>query len=266
MRIGSNAVRAAALGLATAVTLACAATPAEPEDPLAPGSLAERRGVETRGGILELREQLGLTYAQVAEIQQIMKDLEAANAPLRAQLRPADEQRPGRDAARAVMEQIRDHVRTAQEQIRGVLTDAQEAKLRELRPERPERPHGERGGRGGPGFGGPMLDLLRLRERLELTDDQVSRLREMRQQLEQENRPLLEQLRQSGERPRGADAASNPLIQQIQENVREAAEQMKAVLTAEQTTKLEELRQQMEERRGRWRDGAPGEPRGGAAR
>ena len=65
-----------------------------------------------------------------------MKDLEAANAPLRAQLRPADGQRPGRDAARAVMEQIRDHVRAAQEQIRGVLTDAQEAKLRELRPER----------------------------------------------------------------------------------------------------------------------------------
>ena len=236
--------------------------------------MAEGRGAETRGGILELREQLGLTDAQVAEIQQIMKDLEAANAPLRAQLRPADGQRPGGDAARAVMEQIRDHVRAAQEQIRGVLTDAQEAgKLRELRPERPGRPRGGRGGRGGPGFGGPMLDLLRLRERLELTDDQVARLREMRQQLEQENRPLLEQLRQSGERPRGADAASNPLIQQIQENVREAAEQMKAVLTAEQAAKLEELRQQMEElrqqmeeRRGRRRDGAPGEPRGGAAR
>ena len=153
---------------AVAVTLACAETPAEPGDPLAPASLAEGRGAETRGGILELREQLGLTDAQVAEIQQIMKDLEAANAPLRAQLRPADGQPPGGDAAHAVMEQIRDHVRAAQEQIRGVLTDAQEAKLCELRPEQPGL------GRGGPGFGGPMLDLLRLRERLELTDDQVS--------------------------------------------------------------------------------------------
>jgi len=251
MRIGSNTVRAAALGLATAVTMACAETPAEPGDPLAPGSLAERQGATTRGGILELHEQLGLTDAQVAEIQQIMKDLKAANA----QLRPVDGQRPGRDAAHA-----------AREQIRGVLTDAQEAKLRELRPERPGRPRGGKGGRGGPSFGGPMLDLLRLRERLELTDDQVSRLREMQQQLKQENRPLLEQLRQSGERPRGAAAASNPLIQQIQENVREAAEQMKAVLTAEQTAKLEELSQQMEKRRGRRRDGAPGELRGGAAR
>ena len=55
MRSGRNAVRAAALGLVTAVTLACAETTAEPGDPLAPASLAEGRGAETRGGILELR-------------------------------------------------------------------------------------------------------------------------------------------------------------------------------------------------------------------
>ena len=106
-----------------------------------------------------------------------------------------------------------------------------------------------------------MMDLLRLRERLALSEDQVARLREIRQELEEENRPLLEQLRQSGERPRGPDAASNSLVQQLQANMREAAEQMKAVLTAEQTAKLDELRQQMEERR---RDGATRGQRGGA--
>jgi Spy/CpxP family protein refolding chaperone len=212
-----------------------------------------------------------------------MSEVRTANAPLREQLRPADGERPERDAARALMQQIRDNLRGAQEEIRGILTDEQEAKLRELRADRdgPGGPGGRGGpgfGRGGPGFGGPGMggpagmDLLRLRERLGLTDDQVARLREIREQLAEENRPLLQQLRDSGERPRGPDAQNNPIVQQIRANVEEAAAQMKAVLTAEQTAQLEELRERMRERmeeRGERRGPRGGMrgsgPRGGAS-
>ena len=143
--------------------------------------------------------------------------------------------------------------------------------------------------------------LLQLRNELGLTAEQVSRLEGIRQRLQQQNAPLIEQLRASGawrerraqgeartgeqgriapeqreqarqrmenmtpeqreamrrqmqERRQGAEAGRRterqmpeelrPVMQQMQANTRSALQEARAVLTAEQQTRLSELVQQ----------------------
>ena len=139
--------------------------------------------------VLEMREQLGLTEAQVAQIRGIQARLEEQNAPLIAQVTAAREkmrterqqmtaeqrqamrermqaerqqmtaeqraqlrQRPGAgmpEELRPVMEQLRTNNQAAMEQIRAVLSAEQNEKLRAARPGAAQRQPGMRQGRGG---------------------------------------------------------------------------------------------------------------------
>jgi hypothetical protein len=253
---GGRRRAATLLALATPVImLGCSESPFEPPEAVAQTATQELSNGDPQarvrgpgGHVLALREQLGLTNAQAEEIEGILEELATGNAPLLEQLRPAEggpRRRPD-ETARDLFEQIRANTRAAQERIQAVLTDEQRTLMSELRPprdahERPDR-DGRRGGRG-PGMPeGASLDLLRLREQLSLTEDQIARLRGIRDELVSENRTLLEQLRESGERPRGGDAAQNPLLQQLRANAQAAGEEMLGVLTDAQRATLEELR------------------------
>lgn len=135
-------------------------------------------GGDPAAHILALREELGLTAPQATQIEQIQARLREQNAPLveqlsaaREQLRaqraemtpeereamrermraarqnPAGEtrQRPARahqaipEELRPVLEQLQTNTQSAVEQIRAVLTDEQQQKLRELRGRRAPR-------------------------------------------------------------------------------------------------------------------------------
>jgi len=110
--------------------------------------------------ILEHRQELQLTDAQVQRLQQIRQELQQRNAPLLAQLRQmvwgdslrrAREDATVRDSVRArrermreqarpILEQLRANARAAMEQARQVLTEEQREKLRSLwAQERPRR-------------------------------------------------------------------------------------------------------------------------------
>ena len=150
-----------------------------------------RRGMVPLGRLLAQREALGLTAEQVARLETLAAEMRERNEALRAQLREGmgsrpeltDEQREAmraqrgarrgerpqlteeqREAMRArsealrpLMEELAASQRAAMEEVREILTDEQEAKLRELRPEGARGmggPGGEGRRGGGPGRGG----------------------------------------------------------------------------------------------------------------
>ncbi len=204
-------------------------------------------------GILEMAEALELSDAQVAEIQGVLTGLREQNAPLMERLRASGERpaRPRRgEEPSAEVRQMRENSIAAMGEIQEVLTDEQQQRARELFQERREQARemrderGPRGPRGGPGADG--APLLRLTERLQLTDQQVAQIEAIQTALQEKNAPLVEQLRASGERPfRGRDGGEpGPLAQELRANMQAAREEMRAVLTAEQQAALEELREQ----------------------
>jgi hypothetical protein len=139
----------------------------------------------------------------------------------------------------------------------------------------------------------PLRALINRRQQLNLTDAQVQRLTAIQQRLESQNRPLMERLRaqrqqaglpemrrpQQGERGQAARGRrqgerrqrpqlteqqrqaltrfreqSQPLRQQIQQNVQAAARDARAVLTEQQRQQVQQLMERRGRRGGR-RDG-----------
>lgn len=93
-----------------------------------------------------------------------------------------------------------------------------------------QTPRGERGHRGG----GPIERVLEQREALELTDAQVTRIEQIRSDLEQKNAPLLAQLEQArAERP------------QQRSGMRERMRQRRDRMTPEQRAQMRERMEQM---------------------
>ncbi|HEY8468401.1 MAG TPA: Spy/CpxP family protein refolding chaperone [Longimicrobiales bacterium] len=150
---------------------------------------------------------------------------------------------------------------------------AQTPRARQERPVHPD-------GRFGPG-------LLNLAEQLELTEEQKAQIEKIRAELQEKNRPLMEQVRaivgepdsaaQRGERARRGPRMQRltpeqreqvrPLFEQMRENQRAAHEQVMALLTPEQKEKLEKLRAEQAERwreRGLRGERGPGRRDGGA--
>lgn len=143
-----------------------------------------------------------------------------------------------------------------------------------LEAQTPRAPQGqEQAGRGQ--RPAPISRILEQRAALGLSAEQVSRLEAIQQRLQQQNAPLIEQLRasgawqergQNGERgqQRGPGARGErqipeelrPVMQQLRENNRTAMQQVQEVLTAEQRARLRELMQQ--HRRGEGRGARPG--------
>jgi hypothetical protein len=230
--------------------------------------------------MMERQAELGLTAEQVARLESIQTRLQQQNAPLMAQVREARtgaarEQRAARqvpEELRPAMQQIRQNNRAAMEEVRAVLSDEQRTKLRETMR------GGMRHGTGGQGAQAarsgeqrqamPLARVLERGAELGLTAEQVSQLEAIQVRVQQQNAPLLAQLRAFGamrgagvERGQRGPAAGarvpqeiRPAMQQLRQNNQAAMQEVRSVLTDEQQVKLRETwREGMRERRG---DGA----------
>jgi Spy/CpxP family protein refolding chaperone len=143
--------------------------------------------------------------------------------------------------------------------IRGLilflaLLSAPEA-LAAQRPSAPERAEESRESRGG-----PVDLLLRRRDRLDLSEEQVSRLEEIRRRMEERNRPLVSRLLQMRreiraefggsrreleparrEEYRRRVEAARPLLREIRENNRAAMREVGEVLTRRQKERVRRM-------------------------
>lgn len=166
--------------------------------------------------LLEFAAELELTDEQVSAITAIIEKYRSQFEELRAALgdsRPTAEQR---EQHRALRQQQRD-------EIHILLTEAQQSKLKELR----EQHQGERRGFG---KGKPSIDqrLAHLTEALNLTDDQVSQLRTAFEVMAAAIKT------EDGTRP------DRETMIAARDELHSAIE---SILTAEQLTAFEELRQ-----------------------
>jgi hypothetical protein len=141
--------------------------------------------------------------------------------------------------------------------------------------------HREAGQRmGGAPDGKPFGLLMENRVQLGLTDQQMGRLQQIAQRLEQQNAPLLQQLRDAGipVRPERRDGvrdmtpeqrralrdrleAHRPTLMQLRKNAHTAMQEARNVLTAEQQERLRVVMRQRDaeaQARGDYR----GDPRG----
>lgn len=174
---------------------------------------------------LALRDQLNLTAAQVAQLEQLSTRFEEQNRPLLEQFRAARPEGARGPLAGAGMHRggaMATPERRAEmrERMQG-LTPEQRAEMRE----RMQRQGPARGRMHG------------------ATPEQQERLRErMRQHLES----LTPEQRQELERRREAAAAQReelrPVMEQLRTNAESARAAVRAVLTSEQASKLDELR------------------------
>jgi Spy/CpxP family protein refolding chaperone len=118
----------------------------------------------------------------------------------------------------------------------------------------------------------PLARMIEIYETLDLSEAQIQRIREINARLEEQNRPLREQLTRAHEELRaerrdmspvdrermvreraatragplaarrpGLPAELRPVVEQMRANAESAATQIRDVLTAEQKQKLEEL-------------------------
>lgn len=130
---------------------------------------------------------------------------------------------------------------------------------------------GMRAGAAGPGL------LLRTRDALDLTDDQVERLETLQAELRETGRAHMEQARDAQQRAREALSAETPDLAAAEAALQEAADhriqaqlamarghlQAREILTDDQRTRLEETRELIRDLRPA-RPGRPGRMRGGA--
>lgn len=106
-------------------------------------------------------------------------------------------------------------------------------------------PGGGRGGRGGarggPGFGGPLMLLMmpEVREELEMTEDQTTKLRESQ-------RALFESMRSEGGRESFRDMSDEEREKRRAEMEKKTADMLKEVLLPKQVERLEQLALQRE--------------------
>ncbi|WP_223644105.1 Spy/CpxP family protein refolding chaperone [Corallococcus sp. EGB] len=119
--------------------------------------------------LIDHRQDLALTDAQVSSLQQIQTSLDAKNAPVKqslealrppappdrnAQGTPSAQDQANREQARGLFEQLRTNGMAAYQEAEQVLTDAQKTQARMIL-ESEHRSHGPgHGGRGGPPRGG----------------------------------------------------------------------------------------------------------------
>jgi hypothetical protein len=170
------------------MAIACLPLAAMPARAQEPGPLAAQQGdapdERPLDRLMEVRDELGLSDAQVSRLQQIGLRLEETNRPLREELfrqwqalreqkrqellrlppdqRQAEIQRirqmghlPPTPAMQQLAEQIRGNIRGAMRQAGTVLTPAQKQRVREMMQERRAgRAGGRMGGRRPGRFGG----------------------------------------------------------------------------------------------------------------
>ena len=177
-----------------------------------PGAQARGPGGDPAARIIELREELSLTDAQVAEINSIRERLRAENAPLMEQMQ----------AARAQMREERPQPTPEQVEQMRARRDAMHDSMR---------------GR---------ADRMR-EQRATMTPEQRAEMQQ-RMRAEREQREGEMRARAGTARQDRMPEELRPVMEQLQANTRKAVEQVHSVLTPEQQEKLRELRP--EQRRG----------------
>ncbi|MGH7465298.1 MAG: Spy/CpxP family protein refolding chaperone, partial [Longimicrobiales bacterium] len=165
-----------------------------------PGRMAEHGMPAAR--ILELREELGLTDAQVERIRGIQTELQAQNRPLLEQLSNARrEMRAAREQMTAEQREQMQQQREQMQQRRAAMRDSMQA-------------------------------------RAELTPEQRDQMRAaMQQRREARQRPEF-----AGRHRASIPDELRPVVEQLRTNTENAMQQVRSTLTAEQQEKLRELR------------------------
>ena len=123
---------------------------------------------------------------------------------------------------------------------------------------------GKRGKRGMHGFRGRRGGSLRLLRRIELTEDQKGQIRTLMETQRSTNQPMREEARELYMKRRDGSITETEQsrLEQIRRDMKASHEQLETtilgLLTPEQTTKLEQMKTEMEqrrqERRRRWEE------------
>ena len=127
---------------------------------------------------------------------------------------------------------VREILEKDQEKIRELLTDEQKAKYDELR----RNPQAGGGGRQNFQFGRGM-QLDNLKQELNLTDEQLEKIKPIVEEFQAQTQKRMEELRRGGFQ--GLDWQAE--LQKVQENLKAFSEKVKAHLTEEQKTKADAL-------------------------
>ncbi len=194
--------------------------PGAGQGPAGPGGMHHgmRRGGSMQNGILRFSQQLDLTQDQQTQIRGLLKTQRQQAQSIRQNTSLTPEQKQDK------IKQLR---QSTHQQVLGVLTPDQQAKLKELQKQR----------------GGGMAAL-------NLTPEQKAKLQPIRQQMRQQ----VQAVRQ--------DSSLTP--EQKQDKIRQirqdAMAQMNSILTPEQQQQLQERFQQMRQRRGRPGEAPPPPP------
>lgn len=192
--------------------------------------------------VLQHRDALGLTAEQVARLQQLQAQFTTQNQPLLAQLqaaRPGLGERGERGARGQRTEEQRAQMRQRAEARLAQLTPEQRARIEQRREQMRNATPEQRQ---------QMREEMRreMRQRVDsLTPEQRA---EARRKLQAERGARGAQgRRELTAEQRAQVEALRPVMQQLRQNHDQARQQVRAVLTAEQVTRLEQL---MQQRRG----------------
>jgi Spy/CpxP family protein refolding chaperone len=241
------------------IALSLAAMPAmtEAQTPRAQRSAAEGHGPRLMIGgnpaarVLQHREALGLTAAQVQQLEQLQQQITQRNEPLLQQLqavRPTGSPARGAQRAPERRDQMQQHMQERQAQ----LTPEQRERLQALREQARDASPEQRAQ-----LRAQMQEQMR-ELRAQVTPEQREQVRQrMEQRRAERQQPTAEQ--------RARMDAVRPVMQQLRASNQQARRDVEAVLTAEQQTRLREL---VSQRTGEWRErrGTPGERPGPAGR
>jgi hypothetical protein len=204
---------------------------------------AERRAASTPVTMfLQRQAELGLTTEQVARLQAIEQRVRAQNAPLYEQLRASDAWGPkageprGRARTGERPSPSPEQREARRQQMREMTPEQREAMRQQMREMTPEQREARR------------------QQMREMTPEQREarrqQMREMTPEQREARRAEMRQRRLAGERgpvARGqlqVPEELRPVFQQLRDNNRSALAEARAVLTAEQQTRLLDLAQQ----------------------
>lgn len=132
--------------------------------------------------------------------------------------------------------------------------------------------------RGGKGHRGGKDMIERIISRLDLTQDQVTRIKAIRESFKSQNATLIAEVKQiheqaaaarkAGDKERAMEirASAKPKMEQLKAAREQMKEQVLAVLTAEQRAELEKMKSERKEKKGGRRGGRANAEKQGDAR
>jgi hypothetical protein len=191
--------------------------------------------------VLEHREALGLSLDQVRQLQQIETRIAAQNQPLHDQLRATA---PG--LGRGVAQQVRQRMQQMTPEQRQRMQQMTPEQRQQMRAQMEERQAGMQEQREQMRA---QMEARREEMRSATPEQRVAMREEMRAQMEARREQMQERrggaaLRQANPEMRAQMEALRPVMQQLQENQRQARQEVQGVLTAQQAEQLRQLQQE----------------------